>query len=267
MVRTGDYSNGKIYKIVSYQTDKIYIGSTCQKYLSSRLQTHRYNFKSWKDGKFTYISAFEIMCYDDAEIILLENYPCETKYELEARERYYIVNEANAVNKNIPTRNDKDYYEDKKATILENCRKWRERNKEKIKEYFLSNKEKLSEKKKEYRLKNKDKIAEYAERNKEKWSAYRKKYTEKHKEEILVKAKTYRDNHKDEISEYMKDYRDNHKDEISEYMKDYRLKNRDKIEERRKMLGCCPNCQKEMLKESILRHIRKYCPLSFENTK
>ena len=35
------YSRGKIYKIVSDCTDKIYIGSTCEKYLSNRLAGHR----------------------------------------------------------------------------------------------------------------------------------------------------------------------------------------------------------------------------------
>ena len=41
MPRTGNYSLGKIYKLVSDETDDIYIGSTCQRLLSKRLGQHR----------------------------------------------------------------------------------------------------------------------------------------------------------------------------------------------------------------------------------
>ena len=51
MPRTGDCSLGKIYKIVSNQTDDIYIGSTCQKLLSTRLGKHRDDYKRWVEGK------------------------------------------------------------------------------------------------------------------------------------------------------------------------------------------------------------------------
>ena len=51
MVRTGDYSLGKIYKLVSNQTDDIYIGSTCQKLLSTRLCGHIQDYKRWVEGK------------------------------------------------------------------------------------------------------------------------------------------------------------------------------------------------------------------------
>lgn len=36
-----NYKDGKIYKIVSSQTAKIYIGSTTKKYLSQRMDDHR----------------------------------------------------------------------------------------------------------------------------------------------------------------------------------------------------------------------------------
>ena len=49
------YQLGKIYKIVSSQTDKIYIGSTCQKYLCNRMNNHKQNLRSYlmdKSGKY-----------------------------------------------------------------------------------------------------------------------------------------------------------------------------------------------------------------------
>ena len=54
------YQNGKIYAIKSPNTEKIYIGSTTQKYLSSRLAQHNGHMKS---GKIN-ISSSEILMID-----------------------------------------------------------------------------------------------------------------------------------------------------------------------------------------------------------
>ena len=46
-----DYQQGKIYKIVCNTTGLLYIGSTTQKFLSSRLSGHMRNYKKtfeWK---------------------------------------------------------------------------------------------------------------------------------------------------------------------------------------------------------------------------
>ena len=84
---TKDYSKSKIYKLVSPQTDKIYIGSSQLKYLSTRLATHKQAFKAReKDNK----NAFELLKYDDTRIELIENYPCKDINELNTRERHYI---------------------------------------------------------------------------------------------------------------------------------------------------------------------------------
>ena len=127
-----NYQNGKIYKLVSFQTDKIYIGSTCEK-LTVRKAKHKSDYKRFLDGKRCSITSFEILKYDDVDIILLEKCPCENKEELHRKERFYIENTNNCVNKYIPTRTDKEYYED---------------NREKIKEYREQNKEKIQQQKK-----------------------------------------------------------------------------------------------------------------------
>ena len=46
-----DYSKTKIYKIESALGDKIYIGSTINKYLSQRFQLHISEYKRWKKGE------------------------------------------------------------------------------------------------------------------------------------------------------------------------------------------------------------------------
>ena len=51
MPRTGDYSLGKIYRLVSDQTVDIYIGSMCQQLLSTRFQGHMTYYKLWLDEK------------------------------------------------------------------------------------------------------------------------------------------------------------------------------------------------------------------------
>ena len=85
-----DYSQGKIYKIISSQTDLIYIGSTSLPKLCRRMVQHRADYKNWKEGKKNYISSYDILQYDDAIIILVEDYTCENKDQLHAREQFWI---------------------------------------------------------------------------------------------------------------------------------------------------------------------------------
>ena len=98
-----DYSNGKIYKIVDNTTGNIYIGSTCEKYLSKRLVGHRTSYKCYLEGKTNYMTSFEILKNNNYEIILIESHPCGSSDELHARERFYIENN-NCVNKSMPGR-------------------------------------------------------------------------------------------------------------------------------------------------------------------
>ena len=84
-----DYSKSKIYKIVDNSTDNIYIGSTCQT-LALRLAGHVQKYKAVLKDSSDYTSSYEIIDNGDYDIILLESYPCGSKDELLARERYYI---------------------------------------------------------------------------------------------------------------------------------------------------------------------------------
>ena len=110
------YQNGKIYKIVSNETDRIYIGSTCEKYLSNRLAGHISEFKRYKEGKTKkYTSSFKLLELKSYEIILIEAYSCNSKAELNAREYYYIKQiENNTVNEVIPKKTPEEIEIDKK---------------------------------------------------------------------------------------------------------------------------------------------------------
>ena len=115
-----DYSEGKIYKIISDQSELPYIGSTT-KTLDERFKKHKYKYKSWKNHNTNYTCAFEIVKYDDARIELIQVYPCNSSYELEKQEGTYIQIGINCVNKQKPGQNG-DYTEYHKA--------WYQKNKE-----------------------------------------------------------------------------------------------------------------------------------------
>jgi len=154
-----DYSKGKIYKIVCNITGLIYIGSTTKDYLKQRLTQHRNDYSRFLRGTQCYITSYEILKNDNYDIILLESYPCNSKDELHARERYYIETLA-SVNKTIPGQTNKEYYEKHKDKINKTSREYYENNKEKSREYYKNKKEKILEYNKEYKINKKDKINE-----------------------------------------------------------------------------------------------------------
>ncbi len=128
------YHESKIYKIVSTKTKNVYIGSTTNKYLCNRFGQHAFEYRKWTNGdkKYRYVTSFDILKFDDAEIILVEKFPCESKDELTARERYWIDNTPNCINKIKPTRTPQQYYEDKRAIILQRQKEYQRKNKEAI---------------------------------------------------------------------------------------------------------------------------------------
>ena len=156
-----DYKKGKIYKIVNNENNKIYFGSTCQP-LHKRMYQHRKKHNNCMSKKLG-------VDLKDCQIILVEKIECECKYELHKRERFYIENNE-CVNKRIPTRTKKEYYDKNKQLISEKAKEKYQKNKEhrleQQKQYNQKNKQKIAEKDKQrckiYREKNKLKIAEKA---------------------------------------------------------------------------------------------------------
>ena len=103
-----NYELGKIYKIECNVTWKIYIGSTCQPLLSSRLTGHVRDYKRHLNGKFHNITSFKVLENDDYFIMLLESVNCNSNDELKARERFHIES-IDCVNKCIPGRTVKEF--------------------------------------------------------------------------------------------------------------------------------------------------------------
>jgi adenylate kinase family enzyme len=140
------YQNGKIYKIIDIGYNLTYYGSTTEK-LCRRISKHRYLYNNNKNN-CKVIEIFNKYGIENCKIELVENYSCNNKNELEAREGYYIKNN-DCVNKRIEGRTRKEWYQDNKDDIRKQKKQYQEANKEKIKEY-----------KKQYREDNKEKIKE-----------------------------------------------------------------------------------------------------------
>ena len=97
------YQNGKIYKFWSSKTDEIYVGSTCQP-LHKRMYKHRCCAMDYNRTMFKVYREMNRIGVDSFNIELIENYPCDSKDELNKREGYW-VRELNAtLNKQIPGR-------------------------------------------------------------------------------------------------------------------------------------------------------------------
>jgi len=160
-----DYSKGLIYKLCCLNTDitDIYIGSTTN--LKQRKQGHKIRCNNANSSKYNFnVYKFirENGGFQNWEVILVEYYPCETKLELERREREIIEELKATLNTFIPTRTKNEYYEDNKERIAQYKKKYSNDNKERIalrdKKYNEKNKEKITERKKEYYEKNKKMI-------------------------------------------------------------------------------------------------------------
>jgi len=110
-----DYTNGKIYKLFSYDNDLVYIGSTTLQ-LSQRLAHHKQDFNNI--SRRTCSSKILYENSSNVKIELIEKFPCECKEELIKREGHFI-GQIDCVNKRIAGRTDKERYEVNKETIKE----------------------------------------------------------------------------------------------------------------------------------------------------
>jgi hypothetical protein len=185
-----NYQNGTIYKIVCKDPEitECYVGSTTSH--SKRKSRHKSSCNNEKSKDYNYPVYRYIRDnggWDNWEFVLLEDYPCRTKKQLNIRERYWFEKLGAKLNSIYPERSkeeyNKEYREGNKEEISEYNKKHYENNKEKIKERNKKNKEKIKERKIKYYEDNKEEILE---KMKEKvececGSVVRKDYLLKHK--------------------------------------------------------------------------------------
>ena len=262
-----NYDQGKIYKITSKQTDQVYVGSTTLT-LPERYSGHKSGYKNKRD----YLTAFEILQFDDAIIELIQLYPTTSSYFLRVRERYWIE-ALNSVNKVIPTRTQKE---------------WRLANidiiKIKRKQYKIDHKEEIDAYNKRYdethKAESMERSRKYRENNKNLIKINQAKYVQSHKKEVAERNKLYVSKNKEKVAKrmvvYNKKYKEENKERIKEQDRIRYLKNQDKIRNQRRVRDAnkkllkkaedtnkkvhervtCSVCNKNLSETSINRHMK-----------
>lgn len=187
---TNRYQKGLIYKIVCNDTNiqEFYVGSTCN--FTKRKSTHKAKYQKEDCHYPIYKFIKDNGGWENWKMILIENFQCNSKLELEKREREIIESLKPQLNKSIPTRSYNEYYEVNREHYLDYKKQWYNENKEhmqeKQKEYYMNNKTDISQKKKDWATENQEKIKE----KKNEWY-------QKNKERILKQRKQqYQENKK-----------------------------------------------------------------------
>ena len=145
-----DYSKSIIYKLCCKDPNitDIYIGSTIN--FKKRKYDHKWNCNNniEKNKKYN-LKIYKFIRdnggFENWTMIMLEQYNCNNKKELQSRERYWIEELKSSLNSEIPTRTKQEYYEDYKDKILEKQKQYRLENKDKIKQHYINNKDKKLE--------------------------------------------------------------------------------------------------------------------------
>jgi len=151
-----NYSNSIIYKLVhreDFNNQNIYIGSTTN--FIQRKHQHKCNLNNpnMKNHNFYVYQYIRKNGYWDKWLMIqIEPFICNSKKELETRERYWIEYFKSKLNNKIPTRTKKErLHDDPEKMEKERLRKYN---------YYHSNKEKESNRKKIFYLNNKENIAD-----------------------------------------------------------------------------------------------------------
>lgn len=127
-----DYKNGKIYSIHNTEDDLVYVGSTTTT-LVRRFSRHKKDHTRETHKNTPLYKHMNTIGFDKFYIKLVEEFPCENRTELCAREGIWI-REIGTLNGRIEGRTMKEYYEDNREKWLEHAKKYREENHEKIRE-------------------------------------------------------------------------------------------------------------------------------------
>jgi hypothetical protein len=183
MQQLNEYKHGKIYVIICLFTGEIYVGSTKEEFLKERIKAHtalRHTYLQWvadgkPGGKVSNISSFSLIARGMWTYFCLEDYPCNSKKELQLREGYHIrlckeKYGALCVNKVIPGRTPTEWAKNNPESIKRSNQK-----------QYTKNAVKYREDKKVYRKEKPEKSKACVKRCYEKNGA---KYAARSKEKI-----------------------------------------------------------------------------------
>jgi len=143
------YATAKIYRIDSQAGGVCYIGSTIRS-LQKRMGQHKGHWISHLNGKSNFISSFNVLEHGDAVISLVEDYPCDSKDQLAAREAHHIRTTAACVNRAIPGRSTAEWYQDNRERQLAQANQYRADNlaecMERVRQYNRTHREEINRK-------------------------------------------------------------------------------------------------------------------------
>ena len=160
------YSNGKIYVIKFTDNENlIYVGSSIQS-LNERFRQHKKDYNTQRTSLHKLIKDEYDGKFDECYIELLQNYPCQSKKELEIREgkviQEMIQNNKDLINKNIAGRPRAERLIADREKILERQKQYRYNNIEKVKEAdhkkYIKNKDTRIEQAKTYYIQHLEEI-------------------------------------------------------------------------------------------------------------
>ena len=191
-----NYANSIVYKLccLDPKVEGIYVGSTTS--FRKRKGNHKRSCTNPSDKDYhqpVYQYIRDNGDWENWTMITIRRYPhCKDKHQLRAKESKYIIKLKASLNKRLPLRTQKEYYNDNKDEILKKRKQYVEDHREEVrqglKKYYSENKAVLKEKNKAYQQSKKDEIKEqrkgYYEQNKLKILEERKKYREQNQCEV-----------------------------------------------------------------------------------
>ena len=133
-----DYANTVIYKICCKNTDitDIYVGHTTN--IKNRIRHHKNRYNNPKDNHY-HLKVYKFIRnnggWDNWNIIVLEEYPCNSRSDAIIRERELYETLKATLNTNYPQRTDEEYRNNNK-----------EYKNDKAKIYYNENKKEITEK-------------------------------------------------------------------------------------------------------------------------
>lgn len=122
--------DGKIYRVICNETNEVYYGSTIQP-IKKRMYQHTRPNKT---------NCRQIINRGNYRYEVCEEFTCDDKKFLLDRERYWIENN-DCINKIIPNRTYKEFYQDNRQKILNEK-----------KQHYIKNRQRILDYKKQYYL-------------------------------------------------------------------------------------------------------------------
>ena len=225
-----NYDNGKIYRL-NCSDGHFYIGSTVAS-LSVRMNGHKQSAK--RETSRVYKHCLSIG-WENVDIELIEEYPCNSRKELTAREDYYIQkyrdnNQClNCIRAHVTPEERKEqvqqYYQEHRDEIIKSHR-----------EYVEENSEIVTERRAKYRKENaevlREKARKYAKEHPEWKKESRRKHYEENKKLVKEQCKKYSAEHKEQIATYKAEWARKKRAEVAEATAEARAKKATERKER-----------------------------------